>query len=371
MQKLLTLSLVLSGFVFAQEPSAFDAGRIVEKKSEIQVLDEKLFNLSIRLKDIEESQEGFKSVLEGQLQKIQNITNAIELSKSEHSFAITEATRHVDTNFALQDQNIESIKESISALAELIKRANDQMQEEVSLLRDRVSIIEKSFQINFAENVVVQEDTADAASVEARSDSMIGELSASLPGNLTEFTGDVAPKSKELETHQSSSVDGVAVEQGKKDAHLVGAVDEKQSADKEEGEIVDASKGAKLNVADIKNSPLADIFRDGEQFYKTKDYDKSIEYLQVAINGNHRPAHGNYLLGEIAFEQKRYEDAIYYYKTSATLYDKAEYMPRLMFHSAKSLQFLGEGGNAKLFLETLVALYPQSNEAEEAKELLK
>ena len=84
----------------------------------------------------------------------------------------------------------------------------------------------------------------------------------------------------------------------------------------------------------------------------------------------HKPAKGNYLLGEIAFEQKRYEDAIYYYKTSATRYDKADYMPRLMLNSAKSFEAINEKDNAKKFLETLVKLYPKSQEAKEAKTLL-
>ncbi|WP_279128199.1 tetratricopeptide repeat protein, partial [Helicobacter winghamensis] len=123
-------------------------------------------------------------------------------------------------------------------------------------------------------------------------------------------------------------------------------------------------------IKDLKKIPLASVFKEGEQFYKDKNYQKADEYLQVAVKGNYKPARGNYLLGEVAFEQKRYEDAIYYYKTSATRYDKADYMPRLMLHSAKSFEALKEKDNAKRFLETLIALYPTSSEAKEAKNLL-
>ncbi|WP_301008927.1 tetratricopeptide repeat protein, partial [Helicobacter sp. UBA3407] len=80
------------------------------------------------------------------------------------------------------------------------------------------------------------------------------------------------------------------------------------------------------------------------------------------IKGNYKPARGNYLLGEVAFAQKRYEDAIYYYKTSATRYDKADYMPRLMLNSAKSFNAIKEKENAKRFLETLISLYPKFGE---------
>ena len=113
------------------------------------------------------------------------------------------------------------------------------------------------------------------------------------------------------------------------------------------------------------------MYKQGEEFYKNKSYGKADEYLQFAVKGSYKPARGNYLLGEIAFEEKRYEDAIYYYKTSATRYDKADYMPRLMLNSAKSFNAIKEKENAKRFLDTLISLYPKSSEAKEAKNLLK
>ena len=115
---------------------------------------------------------------------------------------------------------------------------------------------------------------------------------------------------------------------------------------------------------------MAEFFAEGEKLLEEKKYELADEYLQTAIKGYYKPARGNYLLGEIAFAQGRYEEAIYYYKTSATRYDKADYMPRLMLNSAKSFEKINDKENAKKFLESLIALYQDSNEAKEAGNLL-
>ncbi len=69
LQKLIASSLFLASLLFGQEPSAFNAGGSTSPKSESQIINEKLFNLSNRVQVVEESQEGLKSIFEGQIQK--------------------------------------------------------------------------------------------------------------------------------------------------------------------------------------------------------------------------------------------------------------------------------------------------------------
>ena len=71
------------------------------------------------------------------------------------------------------------------------------------------------------------------------------------------------------------------------------------------------------------------------------------------------------------FFQKRYKDAIYYYKKSVYKDDNSVFMPRLLLHTGISFKNIGDKSGAKKFFESLLGAYPNSNEAKEAKSYLK
>ena len=416
MRRLFATSLVVASLVVAQEPSAFNAGGTAPQKTESQILNEKLFNLSTQVRTIEESQEGLKSVFEGQLQRVQDVASKIELLRGENNAIIAEVRKHTDSNFALQNENIEKIKQSISALGALIKKTNAQMQNEISVLKEKIATLENmqttttssATASNVESKVNRIADTAknaqdvkavgnvkkteeqnaylavDAliASVENNAtqiktlelenqvlDSLNAQSIENLPMDEKAENTDKDTKQESQESQKSNKMDSNNIS---KDGKKIEKVEPKATKDAQSTKAKEKSSSTEdLGVEDLKKKPLANVFKEGEQFYKDKNYKKADAYLQFALKGNYKPARGNYLLGEVAFEQKRYEDAIYYYKTSATRYDKADYMPRLMLHSAKSFIALKEEENAKRFLETLIALYPKTSEAREAKQLIK
>jgi TolA-binding protein len=84
------------------------------------------------------------------------------------------------------------------------------------------------------------------------------------------------------------------------------------------------------------------------------------------IAANYKPAESNYYLGEIWYYRKDYAKAISYFKKSALLYDKADWMPKLLLHSAISFEKTGDFKNAASFYETLMTNYPESKEAKSA-----
>ncbi|TLD85123.1 hypothetical protein LS70_000795 [Helicobacter sp. MIT 11-5569] len=385
MQKLFASSLVVASLVFAQEPSAFNAGGTMPQKTELQIINERLFNLSTQVKSIEESQEGLKSVFEGQIQRVQDVAGKIELLKGENNATITEIRKHTDSNFALQNENIEKIKQSISSLGALIKKTNAQMQEEINALKEKIVALESS-QSAKSQNIPANSTLSLTRETNATSNETnvaINALIANVENNATQIkveqpslnakSIEELPLEKSEETENAQKiVEQTTLSQQNNDANA----ENKKENNNKENQKVDSKNSSQTKketqkTSDLKKKPLANVFQEGEQFYKDKNYGLADEYLQFAVKGNYKPARGNYLLGEIAFEQKRYEDAIYYYKTSATRYDKADYMPRLMLNSAKSFLSLKENEHANRFLETLITLYPKSNEAKEAKKLIK
>ena len=126
-----------------------------------------------------------------------------------------------------------------------------------------------------------------------------------------------------------------------------------------------------IKNGDLSKKPNSKIFKEAKQKFLKKIYSEAAIYFEHLIKNHYRPAASNYYLGEIAYRQGRYKDAVAYYKRSASLYDKSSYMPTLLLHTAISLGRIGRKTESKKFYETLIQLYPKSKSAAIAKKNLK
>ena len=115
----------------------------------------------------------------------------------------------------------------------------------------------------------------------------------------------------------------------------------------------------------------AEIAKQAQAYFDKKWYTNAIENYNFLIKKNYKPAYAHYMLGEMNYRRKNYSDAMTYFKKSASLYSEASYMPTLMLHSAMSMHKTGDKKNAQTFFKAVVAKYPQSSEAEEAKKYIK
>ena len=108
-----------------------------------------------------------------------------------------------------------------------------------------------------------------------------------------------------------------------------------------------------------------------QELYEKQEYDEVKKRARHLISQNYKRASANYYLGEVYFNQKAYEDAIHYFKESWSIYDKSEFMPVLLLHTALSLEKTGKTSEANAFYENLIESYPNSEEATQAKQNLK
>jgi len=113
------------------------------------------------------------------------------------------------------------------------------------------------------------------------------------------------------------------------------------------------------------------LYSEGVRLFVKKRYDEAKKRFVITDTKGHKPAASNYYLGEIAYYTKKYEDAIFYFKKSAGLYDQASYIDTLLLHTAISLEKSGEKAQAKAFYENIIANYPGKKSAKIAKEKLK
>ncbi len=136
------------------------------------------------------------------------------------------------------------------------------------------------------------------------------------------------------------------------------------------------TKHPKSHIKTVKSQNLEaldkkTLYNRGVKLFRQKHYSEAKKYLELAEAKGYHPATSNYYLGEIAYYSKKYNDAIFHYKKSAGLYDKAGYIDTLLLHTAISLEKKGDKEQAKYFYENIIANYPGKKTATIAKKRLK
>ena len=124
------------------------------------------------------------------------------------------------------------------------------------------------------------------------------------------------------------------------------------------------------SVKQTKTKSSKTMLSEAIKAYRQKQYEKAKGLFETLDARNYKRATSNYYLGELSYYQKRYPDAIVYYKKSASLYDKASYMPTLLLHTGLSFKKLGEKENATRFFQAVVDSYPKSPQAKIARKYL-
>jgi TolA-binding protein len=121
----------------------------------------------------------------------------------------------------------------------------------------------------------------------------------------------------------------------------------------------------------LEGKPAAKLYSEGVRLFVKKRYSEAKKRFEITDTKGYKPAASNYYLGEIAYYTKQYEDAIFYFKKSAGLYDQASYIDTLLLHTAISLDKNGDKAQARVFYENIIENYPGKKTAKIAKERLK
>ena len=273
-----TLILWLFAVNLKAEPSAFELQSGSTKK-EMQTLkgktetqSDKIFELQNKIKALETSVDGVKSIYEGQAKNINDLTNKMNALDTTNPNA--ESLAKLEAQVATNTQNIQTLTESLKSLSESI---------------------------------------------------------AQIKGLLGEIQQVESDKLKEAQ-----------------EANAIKKVEFKKDK---------ARRG--------------DIFKEARRLTYSKKFDEAIARYNWFIEIDYKKAESHYMLGNIAYEKNKYNDAIYHYKESAILDDKAKYMPRLLLNCANSLRVLGRNDDAKNFYNSLISRFPNSTEAKDAKTQLK
>lgn len=121
----------------------------------------------------------------------------------------------------------------------------------------------------------------------------------------------------------------------------------------------------------VEGKSNAQLYSEGVRLFGKQRYEEAKKRFEITDTKGYKPAASNYYLGEISYYTKKYEDAIFYFKKSAGIYDKASYIDTLLLHTAVSLEETGDKGQAKAFYENIIENYKGKKTAKIAQERLK
>ena len=132
--------------------------------------------------------------------------------------------------------------------------------------------------------------------------------------------------------------------------------------------VTKATPKSKAKTDSASGKSNATLYSEGVRHFVKKRYSEAKKRFTITDTKGYKPAASNYYLGEIAYYTKQYEDAIFYFKKSAGLYDKASYIDTLLLHTAISLDKTGEKSQAKVFYENIIENYPEKKTAKIAQD---
>ncbi|EGF9116046.1 tetratricopeptide repeat protein [Campylobacter coli] len=310
MKKIFSVALIGATLLYA-ESSAFGAGDLTSNSpygltSSEKLLKEKLDTLSnnnvqanSRINEIEQRVEGLQSTLEG--------------INSQYAKSNSRLTQ-LETRFEAMENNLSTELQNLKAYVEESRKIQDTNNKQIKKILTELSSLVDSINANY-----VSKDDLNST-------------------NLSIKNTVVVPLSIDDKNITSSDENNASVA---------------PVQEKEVKQIDDSWKKKKNN--EILDLAIKDL--------NNNSYENSKIKLNYLISKQYKPARANFWLGEIEYKQKKYNNAIAYYKKSSALSTKGDYFPKLLYHTAISLDKIGDPKTANGFYKALKTNYPNSPEA--------
>lgn len=114
----------------------------------------------------------------------------------------------------------------------------------------------------------------------------------------------------------------------------------------------------------------ASLEKEAQKLFSQKKYVEAQKYYELMAEKKIKIPESYFMIGETFFERGVYKEAVAYYKQSASLNEKAFYMPTLLLHAGISLEKSGDRNAAKAFYQTTIHKFGGTGAAKEAQERL-
>lgn len=269
---------------------------------------------------------------------------------------IANFTRSVSTDFQNRitdlEQYVDGLRKAYEPLSRTIKQNSDSLRDYMSKV-DSLERAMKSYRDIQDSQVRAIDELKKQISINTNNIKQLNDKLDKLSGTFLKVNQELVSQLKTMNEQIQSLQDSLK------------NIQEIQKK-REDEYAKDKAKENKIIIGDnIENLKQAkNLFRRGK-------YNDSQILFEHLIDNNFEVAQSNFYIGEIYYARRAYKDALPYYKNSASMDSKASYMPILLWHTAWSFKYLNDDNNYRKFLETLVTLFPNSEQGIRAKNILK
>ncbi|EFS3143360.1 tetratricopeptide repeat protein [Campylobacter coli] len=309
MKKIFSVALIGATLLYA-ESSAFGAGDLTSDSPYGLTSGEKL--LKEKLDTLSNNDAQVNSRISEIEQRVEGLQSTLEGINSQYAKSNSRLTQ-LETNFEAMENNLSTELQNLKAYVEESRKIQDANNKQIKKILTELSSLVDSINANY----VSKDDLNDF--------------------NLSTKNTFIIPTSddKNATSLKENNASVISVKE------------------KEVKQIDDSWKKKKNN--EILDLAIKDLNDNSYENSKTK--------LNYLISKQYKPARANFWLGEIEYKQKKYNNAIAYYKTSSSLSTKGDYFPKLLYHTAISLDKIGDPKTANGFYKALKTNYPNSPEA--------
>lgn len=259
---------------------------------------------------------------------------------------ITKLQQKIDSLQQLQE-GVSSLYESQNSKIQQQSIQNTTLSKDIEELRTQIDL-----------------NTKDIKAVQTQ----LGELSQLILKELDNLNTHKTDN-KDSKTSKDSKDTKQADSKDAKETKPESSLEQAQKSDKPSENTAKSKSSAPKVVFEKDKTKSKDIFLEAQGMFQSRDYNEAKPRLEWLIEINYRKAISHFYLGEIAFNKKQHDTAIYHYKQSAIANENAKYMPTLLLHTAQSFNAIKDTKNYNMFLDSLISNYPHSNEAKSAKKL--
>ncbi|HEH4505842.1 TPA: tetratricopeptide repeat protein [Campylobacter coli] len=309
MKKIFSVALIGATLLYA-ESSAFGAGDLTSDSPYGLTSGEKL--LKEKLDTLSNNDAQVNSRISEIEQRVEGLQSTLEGINSQYAKSNSRLTQ-LETNFEAMENNLSTELQNLKAYVEESRKIQDTNNKQIKKILAELSSLVDSINANY-----VSKDDLNDFNLSANNTLVIPTSDDKNATSLKENNATVIPV-KEKEVKQ---------------------IDDSWKK-KKNNEILD------LAIKDLNDN----------------SYENSKTKLNYLISKQYKPARANFWLGEIEYKQKKYNNAIAYYKTSSALSTKGDYFPKLLYHTAISLDKIGDPKTANGFYKALKTNYPNSPEA--------
>lgn len=309
MKKIFSVALIGATLLYA-ESSAFGAGDLTSDSPYGLTSGEKL--LKEKLDTLSNNDAQVNSRINEIEQRVEGLQSTLEGINSQYAKSNSRLTQ-LETNFEAMENNLSTELQNLKAYVEESRKIQDTNNKQIKKILAELSSLVDSINANY-----VSKDDLNDFNLSAKNTLVIPTSDDKNATSLKENNASIIPV-KEKEVKQ---------------------IDDSWKK-KKNNEILD------LAIKDLNDN----------------SYENSKTKLNYLISKQYKPARANFWLGEIEYKQKKYNNAIAYYKTSSALSTKGDYFPKLLYHTAISLDKIGDPKTANGFYKALKTNYPNSPEA--------